>query len=117
MQTLQQDLPIFQAPPTPSGSQAKSDDRGKALETLSANENPAFLFLELPDNRWHCPHWGFMLKGRIRVRFTDREEVISAGDFYYLPDEPAIFIEEETQVIEFRPQGNDQITLSIINID
>ncbi|WP_404783174.1 hypothetical protein [Altericista sp. CCNU0014] len=76
------------------------------MDAISTNANPAFLFLVLPDNRWRCPHWGFMLKGRIRVRYADREEIISAGDFYYLPAESEIFVEEETQAIEFGPQGH-----------
>ncbi len=106
MQTLQQDLPILQESPTASSSQAEWGDRDKAVETMSPGVNPAFLFLGLPDNRWQCPHWGFMLKGQIRVRYTDREEVITAGDLYYLSAGDVIFIEEGTEVIELSPTRN-----------
>ena len=39
----------------------------------------------LPDDRCQCPHWGYVLKGRITYRFADHEEVFEAGDAFYLP--------------------------------
>ena len=39
----------------------------------------------LPDDRCPCPHWGYVLKGRLTYRFADREEVFEAGDAFYLP--------------------------------
>ena len=39
----------------------------------------------LPDDRCHCPHWGYVLKGRLTFRFADRDEVFEAGDAFYLP--------------------------------
>jgi hypothetical protein len=38
----------------------------------------------LPDDRCQSPHWGYLFKGRIRVNYGDREEVIEAGDTYYM---------------------------------
>jgi hypothetical protein len=34
----------------------------------------------LPDDSCPCPHWGYVLEGRVTFRFTDREEVFEAGD-------------------------------------
>jgi hypothetical protein len=39
----------------------------------------------LPDDRCQCPHWGYVIKGRLTYRFADREEVFEAGDASYLP--------------------------------
>ena len=39
----------------------------------------------LPDDLCPCPHWGYMLKGRMRVTYADREEVLEAGDLFYMP--------------------------------
>ena len=39
----------------------------------------------LPGDSCQCPHWGYMFKGRLTVRYADREEVIEAGDAFYLP--------------------------------
>ena len=39
----------------------------------------------LPDDRCQCPHWGYVLKGRMTARYADRNEVIEAGDAFYTP--------------------------------
>ena len=39
----------------------------------------------LPDDRCQCPHWGYVISGRITFRFADREEVFVAGDAFYTP--------------------------------
>ena len=37
------------------------------------------LFKGLPDDRCQCPHWGFVLKGKVGYRYADHEEIIEAG--------------------------------------
>jgi mannose-6-phosphate isomerase-like protein (cupin superfamily) len=39
----------------------------------------------LPGDACQCSHWGYLLKGKMTVRYADREEVIEAGDAFYLP--------------------------------
>jgi hypothetical protein len=39
----------------------------------------------LPDDRCQCPHWGYVLKGRMTARYADRDEVFEAGDAFYTP--------------------------------
>jgi hypothetical protein len=41
--------------------------------------NLAPLLKGLPDDRCQCPHWGFLFKGKIVVRYADHEETINAG--------------------------------------
>ena len=43
------------------------------------------LYKGLPDDRCQCPHWGYVLKGRMTFRFGDREEVYETGDAFYAP--------------------------------
>ena len=43
------------------------------------------LLVGLPDDRCQCPHWGYVLKGRLTYRFADHDEVFEAGDAFYLP--------------------------------
>jgi hypothetical protein len=33
----------------------------------------------LPDDRCQCPHWGYVLKGKMTARYADRDEVFEAG--------------------------------------
>src|SRR5437588_1627861 len=34
----------------------------------------------LPDDMCQCPHWGYVLAGRVTFRFADRHETYEAGD-------------------------------------
>jgi hypothetical protein len=39
----------------------------------------------MPDDSCPCPHWGYLIAGRMTVRYSDREEVIEPGDAFYMP--------------------------------
>ena len=39
----------------------------------------------LPDDRCQCPHWGYVVSGRMTFRYADGEEVFEAGDAFYAP--------------------------------
>lgn len=43
------------------------------------------LLAGLPDDRCPCPHWGYVLRGRIVFRYADRDEAYEAGDAFYAP--------------------------------
>jgi hypothetical protein len=57
----------------------------------------------LPNDLCQSPHWGYVIRGRMRVRSNDGEEVIEAGDLYYLPPGHAPIVEAGTEIIEFSP--------------
>ncbi|WP_412540377.1 cupin domain-containing protein [Longispora sp. K20-0274] len=39
----------------------------------------------LPDDRCQCPHWGYVLHGKVTFTYADREEVFETGDAFYTP--------------------------------
>ena len=58
----------------------------------------------LPDDRCQCPHWGYVLKGRVTFRFADRDEVVEAGDAFYLaPGHIPVKHEPGTKMVQFSP--------------
>jgi hypothetical protein len=58
----------------------------------------------LPDDRCQCPHWGYVISGRLKFRFADHEEVFEAGDaFYAPPGHVPVQHEPGTQVVQFSP--------------
>jgi hypothetical protein len=58
----------------------------------------------LPDDRCQCPHWGYVLKGRLTYRFADREEVVKAGDAFYLPPgHIPVQNEPNSEILQFSP--------------
>jgi hypothetical protein len=57
----------------------------------------------LPDDRCQCPHWGYVLKGRVTYRFADHEEVFVAGDAFYLPPGHIPLADAGSEIVQFSP--------------
>jgi hypothetical protein len=58
----------------------------------------------LPDDQCQCPHWGYIVNGRVTFRYADREEVFEAGDaFYTPPGHVPVKHEPGTEMLMFSP--------------
>ena len=58
----------------------------------------------LPDERCQCPHWGYVVKGRMTFHYADREEILEAGDaFYTPPGHVQVGTAPGTEVVMFSP--------------
>ena len=73
------------------------------FETYRADADPAELFRGLPDDRCQCPHWGYVVKGKLTFPFADREEVFEAGDAFYVPPGHLQRAEAGTEYLQFSP--------------
>jgi mannose-6-phosphate isomerase-like protein (cupin superfamily) len=73
------------------------------------------LLVGLPDDRCQCPHWGYVLNGRVTYRFADREEVFEAGDAFYLPPgHVPVSNEPGSEILQFSPTDALQETATVI---
>jgi hypothetical protein len=61
------------------------------------------LLAGLPGDRCSCPHWGYVLKGRLTYRFADHDEVFEAGDAFYLPPGHVPIAEAGSELVQFSP--------------
>ena len=66
-----------------------------------------------PDDRCQCPHWGYVLKGRMQVRYADHEEVVTAGDAYYLAPGHIPLLQAGTEIVEFSPRSEYQKMMEV----
>ena len=57
----------------------------------------------LPDDRCQCPHWGFLFKGKILVRYANHEETINAGQAFYLSPGHVPEALEPCELVQFSP--------------
>ena len=58
----------------------------------------------LPDDRCQCPHWGYVVSGKLTFRYADREEIFEAGDaFYTPPGHVPVKHEPGTEIVTFSP--------------
>ena len=59
----------------------------------------------LVDDLCSCPHWGYVMKGAIHLRYKDgHEEVARAGDLWHTPPGHTAWCNEDSEFIEFSPQ-------------
>jgi hypothetical protein len=114
MRGSKHDLPIAMEEMGVSSRQAEWGDMNVALETFPAGLDTAPIFAGLPDDRCQCPHWGYVVNGRLRVRYRDHDEVLSAGDIYYMPAGHTCLFEEDTEVVEFSPRGAYAKTMEVV---
>jgi hypothetical protein len=78
--------------------------------SLPAGTDLGPLLKGLPDDLCSCPHWGYVVKGRMRVSYADGQETISAGDVFYLPAGHTGVVEEDFEAIEFSPpEAHDRV--------
>jgi cupin domain len=71
--------------------------------TITQSHDLAPMLAGLPTGKCTCPHWGYVLKGRVIVRYDDHEEVLEAGDAFYMSPGHAPEAEEGTELIQFSP--------------
>ena len=56
------------------------------FEKYTADADLAPFFAGLPDDRCQCPHWGYVIKGKVTFTYADgHSETYEAGDAYYAP--------------------------------
>ena len=75
--------------------------------SIRQNHDLAPMLSGLPGGRCSCPHWGYVVGGRMIVRYADHEEVCEAGDAFYLPPGHAPAAEAGTEFIQISP--SDQL--------
>jgi len=93
--------------------QVEWGEMNAALESFPAGTDTEPVFKGLPDDRCQCPHWGYVVRGRLRVRYPDREETLRAGDAYYMAPGHLPIFDEDTEVVEFSPRGEYQKTMEV----
>ena len=60
----------------------------------------------LPGNLCPAPHWGYMLKGAVHIQYADKtEEVIKAGDAFYMPAGHTGWAEAGSAMVLFSPEA------------
>lgn len=83
------------------------------FETYNEDFDLAPLLKGLPGDMCQCPHYGYVLKGRMRVRYADREEVVQAGDAYFMEPGHSPIMDAGTEIVEFSPKEEYHKTMEV----
>ena len=71
--------------------------------TFREGVDMAAILASLPDGRCSCPHWGQLLSGRVVVHYEDHDDVIEAGDAYYMAPGHVPAIAAGSEFLMFSP--------------
>ena len=75
-------------------------------QQVPAGTDVSALLKGLPDEKCPCPHWGYVVKGSIHIGYADgTEEVIRAGEVFYMPAGHTGWTDEDVAFIELSPEG------------
>lgn len=73
--------------------------------SLAAGVDTTPLFQGLQGDCCQCPHWGFVLRGRVTTTGADGvQETVEADDLFYWPPGHNVRVDADAELIMFSPQ-------------
>jgi hypothetical protein len=73
--------------------------------TLAAGVDTTPLFQGLEGDLCQCPHWGFVLSGRLTTTDADGlQETFIANDLFYWPPGHNVRVDADAEIVMFSPQ-------------
>jgi hypothetical protein len=73
--------------------------------SLSSGVDTSPLFQGLEGDLCQCPHWGFVLSGRITTTDADGgQETVTANDLFYWPPGHNVRVDADAEIVMFSPQ-------------
>ncbi|MCW4037391.1 MAG: cupin domain-containing protein [Candidatus Bathyarchaeota archaeon] len=94
----------------------EADDYVVSFTTVKVDwEPPSLLFKGLPGDMCQTPHYGYVFKGQIVLKYMDHEETIKAGEAYYMkPGHIPIRGVKGLEFLEISPKAEQERTMSVI---
>jgi mannose-6-phosphate isomerase-like protein (cupin superfamily) len=89
------------------------DDMRVAIVSVPAGTDFGPLLKGHPDDLCPSPHWGYVVKGRLKIQSGEGEETLRAGDVFYLPAGHTGVAVEETEFLEVSPPHKHQRFLDV----
>jgi len=74
--------------------------------SLAAGVDTTPLFVGLDADLCQCPHWGFVVSGRITTTAADgARETVGGGDLFYWPPGHNVRVDADAEIVMFSPQA------------
>jgi hypothetical protein len=98
------------------GDLGEIDGYTVAFETYTEDADLSPFFAGLPNDHCQCPHWGTVLKGKLRYTYEDGSvDEIAAGEAYYARPGHLPMLFAGTEVVEFSPTVDLHKTIEVVN--
>ncbi|THH34600.1 cupin domain-containing protein [Neolewinella litorea] len=80
---------------------------------LAAGVDTAPLFVGLKGNMCHCPHWGYLVSGKVTATDANgKEETVDAQELFYWPPGHNVKVNEDAEIVMFSPQHEHSEVIS-----
>lgn len=97
------DVPVLMGDDTFEVRTTEVGDLTAAFISLKAGTDLGPALVGLPDDLCQCPHWGYMFKGKLKMRTKEGEEVYEGGQaFYWEPGHAPVAL-TDCEYIDYSP--------------
>lgn len=105
MKINKENIPVtMEGPDTLMRSQAGLGGMTVGYHQLPKGTDFTPLLKGLSNDSCHCPHWGYVFEGAIRIVYDDgAEDLTEAGDFFYWNPGHTAIVEEDVILMDFSP--------------
>lgn len=101
---------------TDFGNASGYEEIGAEYFSIASGTDLSPLLQGLHNDLCHAPHWGYLIEGKLTVRYKDgSEEKVNTGDLFYLPPNHTVRADQDTEVVLFSPQREHTPVLDHIN--
>ncbi len=114
MKINKEDIPVtMEAPETKMRTLSGFGNMDANYHELPQGTDFTPLLKGLTNDRCHCPHYGYIIEGKIKAIYDDgTEELLEPGDIFYLPPGHTAIVEESAKYIDFSPTKEHTEVLS-----
>lgn len=105
MKIKKEDIPVgMEGPGTKMRTMSGFGDMDANYHELPKGTDFTPLLKGLANDSCHCPHFGYMFEGEFKIIYDDgTEEVLKAGDIFYLPAGHTAIVMEDMKMLDFSP--------------
>lgn len=75
-----------------------------AVVTAPAGADLRPVLTQLPEGSCQVPHWGYVVYGALNIGYDGgNSEVVRAGELFYMEPGHTVWVDEDTQYVDFSP--------------
>ncbi len=115
MRAKKEDIPLVVQDGKSYGRYMEWGDMDAAWEFWEKGRDATQVMKGLPDDACQNPHWGYMIKGRMRIKYSDHDEIINTGEVFYMQPGHIPVTEEDSELVWFRPRGENKKVMEVIS--
>ena len=95
---------------------ADMGEMAAAVVTAQAGADLRPVLSQLPNGACPVPHWGYVVSGVLNIGYQDgRTEMVGGGELFYMEPGHAVWVDEDTQYVDFSPRDDMNSLLKEVN--